>query len=58
MHLAGTTSVRFNGTPAAYDVVSATELKATVLAGATTEKIQVTTPGGLVYSGGPFRVLP
>jgi len=56
--LTGTTSVSFNGTPAAFEVVSATEITATVPAGATTGKLQVTTPGGVLFSSGPFLVLP
>ena len=56
--LTGTTSVSFNGTPAAFEVVSATQITTTVPAGATTGKIQVTTPGGPLFSGGPFLVLP
>jgi len=56
--LTGTTSVSFNGTPAAFEVVSATEITTTVPAGATTGSIQVTTPGGALVSSGPFLVLP
>jgi uncharacterized repeat protein (TIGR03803 family) len=56
--LAGATSVSFNGTQAAFDVVMATEIKTTVPAGATTGKIQVTTPGGTLLSSGPFLVQP
>jgi uncharacterized repeat protein (TIGR03803 family) len=56
--LTGTTSVSFNGTPAAFEVVSATQITTTVPAGATTGRIQVITPGGALFSGGPFLVLP
>jgi len=56
--LTGATSVTFNGTPAAFEVVSPTEIAATVPAGATTGSIQVTTPGGTLASGGPFLVAP
>ena len=56
--LTGTTSVSFNGTLAAFNVVSPTEITTTVPAGATTGKIQVTTPGGTLSSNVPFRVLP
>jgi uncharacterized repeat protein (TIGR03803 family) len=56
--LTGTTSVSFNGTLAAFNVVSPTEITTTVSAGATTGKIQVTTPGGTLSSNVPFRVLP
>src|ERR1700691_577861 len=56
--LTGTTSVSFNGTPAAFEVVSATEITTSVPAGATTGSVQVTTPGGTLLSGGPFLVQP
>jgi len=56
--LTGATSVTFHGTPAKFTVVSASEITATVPAGATTGKIQVITPGGMLFSGGPFLVLP
>jgi uncharacterized protein (TIGR03437 family) len=56
--LTGATSVSFNGTLAAFNVVSPTEITTTVPAGATTGKIQVTTPGGTLSSNVPFRVLP
>jgi hypothetical protein len=55
--LTGTTSVSYNGIPAAFNVVSATEITTTVPAGATTGNIQVTTPGGTLSSNVPFRVL-
>jgi len=56
--LTGATSVSFNGTPAAFKVVSATEITTIVPAGATTGKIQVTTPRGALFSSGPFLVMP
>jgi uncharacterized repeat protein (TIGR03803 family) len=56
--LTGATSVSFNGTPAAFEVVSATEIRTAVPAGATTGVVQVTTPGGTLKSGGPFLVTP
>jgi hypothetical protein len=37
-------------------VVSATEIKATVPADATTGTVEVTTPGGMLKSNLPFRV--
>ena len=56
--LTGSTSVTFNGTPAAFTIVSATEITTTVPAAATTGEVQVTTPGGTLASGGPFLVAP
>ena len=55
-HLAGTTSVTFNGTPAAFTVISPTSISTTVPAGATTGPVQVITPGGTLTSNLPFRV--
>jgi uncharacterized repeat protein (TIGR03803 family) len=57
-NLTETTSVTFNGTPATFEVVSATYLKATVPIGATTGTIQVTTPSGTLSSNVAFRILP
>jgi uncharacterized repeat protein (TIGR03803 family) len=54
--LTGATSVAFHGTAAAFTVVSASEITATVPAGATTGKIQVVTPGGTLLSNVSFRV--
>ncbi|HXM41403.1 MAG TPA: choice-of-anchor tandem repeat GloVer-containing protein, partial [Bryobacteraceae bacterium] len=56
--LTGTTSVSFNGTPAAFNIVSATEITTTVPAATTSGSVQVTTPGGVLLSGGPFLVVP
>jgi uncharacterized repeat protein (TIGR03803 family) len=56
--LTGATSVTFNGTPAAFTVVSATEITTTVPSGATTGLVRVTTPGGTLISSGKFQVLP
>jgi len=55
--LTGATSVGFNGTPAVFDVVSATEITTTVPSGATTGTVQVVTPSGTLSSNVPFRVL-
>jgi uncharacterized repeat protein (TIGR03803 family) len=55
-NLTGSTSVTFNGTPAAFGVVSATEITTTVPAGATTGKVQVTTPSATLTSNVNFRV--
>jgi IPT/TIG domain len=43
-NLTGATSVTFNGTAATFTVVSSSEIKTTVLKGATTSKVKVTTP--------------
>jgi uncharacterized repeat protein (TIGR03803 family) len=56
-NLSGTTSVSFHGTAASFTVVSATEITATVPAGATTGTIQVVTPGGALNSNVVFRIL-
>jgi uncharacterized repeat protein (TIGR03803 family) len=54
--LTGATSVTFNGTAAEFTVVSATEIDATVPAGATTGTVEVTTPSGTQKSNVAFRV--
>jgi uncharacterized repeat protein (TIGR03803 family) len=54
--LTGATSVTFNGTPATFTVVSATEIKTSVPVGATTGPLVVTTPGGTLSSNVIFRV--
>ena len=56
--LTGATAVTFNGAPAAFTIDAPTEITATLPAGATSGKIQVTTPGGTLMSAGPFTVLP
>ena len=56
-NLAGATSVTFKGKAAAFTVVSATEIIATVPHGATTGTVQVTTPSGTLSSNVTFRVL-
>ena len=55
--LTGATRVTFNGTAAAFTVVSASLITATVPAGATTGTVQVITPEGTLSSNVPFRVL-
>jgi len=55
--LEGSTSVTFNGAPATFKVVSATEISTTVPAGATTGTVQVITPGGPLSSNVPFKVV-
>jgi uncharacterized repeat protein (TIGR03803 family) len=52
----GTTAVSFNGTAATFKVVKSTEITATVPTGATTGKIQVTTPTKTLESNVTFRV--
>jgi uncharacterized repeat protein (TIGR03803 family) len=54
--LTGATSVTFNGTPAVFVVVSATEITTTVPSGATSGTVQVVTPSGTLSSNVPFRV--
>jgi uncharacterized repeat protein (TIGR03803 family) len=55
---AGTTAVSFNGTAAAFHVVSNTYLTATVPNGATSGIVTVSTPGGTLESNQVLRVLP
>jgi uncharacterized repeat protein (TIGR03803 family) len=57
-NLTGATSVSFNGTPATFTVVSASEITATVPIGATTGTVAVTTPSGTLNSNVVFRVTP
>jgi uncharacterized repeat protein (TIGR03803 family) len=54
--LSGTTAVKFNGVKAAFSVVSATQITATVPSGATTGKIKVTTPSGTLVSSASFQI--
>jgi uncharacterized repeat protein (TIGR03803 family) len=54
--LTSAASVSFNGVPAAFHVASATEITATVPAGATSGNVEVRTPNGTLISGSPFRV--
>jgi len=54
----GTSSVKFNGTPATFTVVSNTFLTTTVPAGATSGFVTVTTPTGIVTSNVKFQVRP
>ena len=58
-HLLGATDVRFNGVSAGTPVVvSSTQVKAIVPAGASTGQIQVTTASGTGTSTLPFKVKP
>jgi uncharacterized repeat protein (TIGR03803 family) len=54
--LKGTTSVSFNGMAAPFNVVSSSEITATVPTGATTGKVKVTTPSGTLTSNANFLV--
>jgi uncharacterized repeat protein (TIGR03803 family) len=56
--LTGATSVTFNGTAAAFSIVSASEITTTVPTGATTGFVEVTTPGATLKSNTKFRVRP
>jgi len=56
-NLSGATSVEFNGTAAAFTIVSSTQITATVPAGAAAGEVQVTTPDGTLSSSVAFRVL-
>jgi hypothetical protein len=49
-------SVTFNGTAAAFKVVSGTEITTTVPAGATTGTAEVTTPSGVLKSNVVFNI--
>ena len=49
-NLRGTTNVSFNGTAAAFEVVSDTLIATTVPVGASTGTVQVVTPGGTLSS--------
>jgi uncharacterized repeat protein (TIGR03803 family) len=55
-HLTGTTKVTFNGTPAAFTVVSNSWIRTKVPSGATTGKVEVTTPSGILISNADFHV--
>lgn len=57
-NLTSASSVTFSGTPATFKVVSPSLITTTVPSGATTGKLQVTTPSGTLSSNVPFRVLP
>jgi uncharacterized repeat protein (TIGR03803 family) len=55
--LMGASAVTFNGTAAAFTVVSATEITTTVPSGATSGKVEITTPSGLISTYVVFRVI-
>lgn len=54
--LTGATNVTFNGTAATFTVASSTEITASVPNGATTGKVQVMTPSGVLTSNVVFGV--
>jgi uncharacterized repeat protein (TIGR03803 family) len=56
-NLTGATGVTFHGTPAKFTLISNSEIKATVPPGATTGKVEVTTPKKTLKSNLPFRVI-
>ncbi len=56
--LTGSTAVTFNGTASRFKVVSSTEIIATVPAGATTGKVEVTTSTATLQSNAVFRIAP
>lgn len=55
-NLSGATRVTFNGTKAAFSVVSATQIVARVPLAATTGTVEVTTPSGTLSSNTVFQV--
>jgi uncharacterized repeat protein (TIGR03803 family) len=55
-NLKGATKVSFNGVAASFQVVSNTEIRASVPAGATTGTVKVVSPGGTLISNVAFRV--
>jgi uncharacterized repeat protein (TIGR03803 family) len=56
--LTGTTSVTFNGTPAAFSIPASSVITATVPVGATSGLLQVVAPRGTLSSNVPFTVVP
>jgi uncharacterized repeat protein (TIGR03803 family) len=56
-NLLGSTSVTFNGVAATFQVISNTEIQATVPIGATTGSVEVTTIQGTLKSNVAFRVM-
>jgi len=54
--LTGATSVSFNGTAGTFVIVSSSEIKTQVPAGATSGTVEVTTPAGTLKSNIAFRV--
>jgi uncharacterized repeat protein (TIGR03803 family) len=58
LNLTGATAVRFNGTAASFTFVSGTKITAIVPPGASSGRVTVTTPGGVLTSNSGFVVLP
>jgi hypothetical protein len=56
--LTGATGVSFNGAAAVFEVISSSEITATVPAGASSGKVQVEIPSGTLSSNVSFRVVP
>jgi uncharacterized repeat protein (TIGR03803 family) len=56
-NLIGATSVSFNGTPATFNVVSASEITTTVPTGATTGTVKVAVPGSTLVTYLDFQVI-
>jgi uncharacterized repeat protein (TIGR03803 family) len=54
--LTGATGVTFNGTAAAFTVISSSEITTSVPTGATSGSVAVTTPGGTLTSNVPFVI--
>lgn len=57
-NLTGATSVSFNGKAATFTVVSSSEIKTIVPAGATTGEVLVVTPNGALLSNVSFQIPP
>jgi uncharacterized repeat protein (TIGR03803 family) len=57
-NLTGATKVAFNGVSSSFTVVSSSEITTTVPTGATTGKIKVMTPSGVLSTSFNFRVTP
>jgi uncharacterized protein (TIGR03437 family) len=57
-NLTSTTAVTFNGTSAAFTIVSSSQIKTTVPDGATTGFVTVTTSAGNLKSNTKFQVRP
>jgi uncharacterized repeat protein (TIGR03803 family) len=57
-NLTGATGVSFNGTAAAFTVVSGSEITTAVPSGATTGKVTVTLPSGTLRTNVKFQVTP